>query len=46
MGALVEALQWWRSDEGKLALAMATAEALDAAEAWQLRARTKEEPRK
>ena len=25
MGALVEALQWWRSDEGKLALAMATA---------------------
>ena len=25
VGALVEALQWWRSDEGKLALAMAMA---------------------
>ena len=29
MGALVEALQWWRSDEGELALAMATAELLE-----------------
>ena len=35
-----------RSNEGELALAMATAEALGAAEAQQLRARTKEEPRK
>ena len=25
MGALVEALQWWRSDEGELVLAMAMA---------------------
>ena len=33
MGALVEALQWWRSNEGELALAMATAEALGAVEA-------------
>ena len=39
-------MQWWRSDEGELALAMATVEALGAAEARQLRARTKEEPRK
>ena len=36
-------MKWWRSDEGELALAMATAEALGAAEARQLRARMKEE---
>ena len=29
MGALVEVLQWWRSDEGELALAMATTELLE-----------------
>ena len=46
MGALVEALQGWRSNEGKLVLAMVTAEALGAAEARRLRARTKEELRK
>ena len=36
-------MQWWRSNEGELALAMATAEALGAMEARQLCARTKEE---
>ena len=46
MGALVEVLQWWRSDEGELALATATAELLGAAGAQWLRARTKEEQRK
>jgi len=42
----VEVLQWRRSDEGELALAMATAELLGAAGARRLRARTKEEQRK
>ena len=38
----MEVLQWWRSDEGELALATATAELLGAAGAQRLRARTKE----
>ena len=38
----MEALQWWRSDEGELALATATAELLGAAGARRLRARIKE----
>ena len=39
-------MQWKRSDEGELALAMATAELLGAAGARRLRARMKEEQRK
>ena len=39
-------MQWWRSDEGELALATATAELLGATGARRLRARTKEEQRK
>ena len=42
----MEVLQWWRSDEGELALAMASAELFGAAGARLLRARTKEEQRK
>ena len=42
----MEVLQWKRSDEGELALAMATAELLGAAGARRLRARMKEEQRK
>ena len=39
-------MQWWRSDEGELVLAMATAELLGAARARRLRAKMKEEQRK
>ena len=39
----MEVLQWWRSDEGELALATAMAELLGAAGARRLRTRTKEE---
>ena len=39
-------MQWRRSDEGELALAMATAELLGAVGARRLRARMKEEQRK
>ena len=39
-------MRWWRSDEGGLVLAMATAELLGAAGARRLRARMKEEQRK
>ena len=39
-------MQWKRSDEGELALAMATAELLGAVGARRLHARMKEEQRK
>ena len=42
----MEVLQWWRRDEGELALATATTELLGAAGARWLCARTKEEQRK
>ena len=42
----MEVLQWWRSDEGELALATVTVELLGAVGTRRLCARTKEEQRK